>query len=1097
MELYDLIQAVSVYTPISTAEPMLVEGCRIASEAHRGFQRVTGEPFLNHALEVASILAAWHAPVPLVIVGLLHDIHSPEYSSEYDLDIVAQRLGADIHKRLQDTIQMNSFFRRIEKDFAAATEVTDVNGTGYHMTALLQQEQDVLAVKMADRVHNLRTISSLTPDFQERSARIGFNLLVPLAEKLGMANVKNEIENYSFAIINPTYYQMLQKHYAEMDIQEVHTIAEELQDVLRATIPDCQIHWSPTSLYTLYWRQMEHNRKLGKPIHTEPPPLKLVDAGMFIIVTSDESDCYRILGILHKRYQPVERHFRDYIGGPQENGYRALHTQIKHPSVNLLEIGIRTSIMHLVAEHGITARWWDVPQEFIPQLPKEAKLEGRDIQVHTPTGETRHMPKGATLLDFAYEIHTDLGCRCIGGLVNGEPAQLNQQLKMGDRVELILGGAEVEPTLQSLEYVKTAKASNSIRQWFSLNRRPEMLELGRKLLEKQLQFAGLDIGDGQLRQILTQLALKEHFLNWEDLLVSIAVRCHKVQKIVAQLRSIIVPNSTHTFTHLVGVHALSPKEDALMKHFAKCCNPMPSDDIIGRLDIHRKEQVLLIHKRGCIQIKGIKDIVVVPIKWDEPTESNYIVIVEALDRKGLAADLTRTITLLESFIQDMRAYRRPDGVMAEAQIVLGKTTATQRIRIQEELMKVPYVTHVELFLSSQLPSVAQPLIAHKPAYKPNPYGPKLALGPRFYGREMECQRITALLETQAQNTVILLWGQKRIGKSSLLLHLKEHAGEDFVPVFVDMQNVSDSTTIHFLRHLMLRIRDVLNENFPERANDINVPRLKNLCKDPLVLFDSFLTFVQKRLRGHQVALILDEFQCLWSLEESEVTRAAILNHLRSNSQHGRGMHLILSGGGLLSQLIKQPGTTSLLNTAYDVKLDCLELEAASQLIREGLSSVGTVTEEAVQYLLTITAGHPFYLQLLCWRLYDLAQESKAAITIETTMNLVQEWLSKTDSSRFQHLWEARTSASTQRNKVILSAIAQLGSDIHEVEYERLVDLVHAQIPEHELVQALEDLTNLGILRHHVIQYSIAVELFACWLRQHWPLELVLKEVSVL
>jgi len=1091
MDLDDLIQTVTSYTHTQDVEYILTEAYQIASDAHRGFQRATGEPFLSHAFKVAKILAEWHAPPSLVAIGLLHDIHSPEYSSEYDLDAVERRLGPEIFRSLQATIQLNGLFRYIEKDFA---RYADVNGIGNHMALILQQEPDLTAIKIVDRLHNLQTISSLTRGFQERAARIGFNLLVPLAEKLGMASVKNQLEDYSFEIIHPTYYQMLKLHYMKINHQEISDIAENLQAVIHKIIPNCEVRWSPSSLYTLYWHQVEHNVKLGKPINAEFPPIGLVDAGVFVVLTDDEIDCYRIMGILHKLYQPVERHFHDYIGSRKDNGYQSLHTQIKYSAGNLLNLCIRTHTMHLVAERGITARWWNVPEEFLPQLPKEILLEGKEIQVFTSIGETKNMPIRSTLLDFAYEIHTDIGHRCIGGLVNGEHAELHYPLKAGDRVELMLGGAEVEPRLESLSYVQTSQAANRIRQWFTLHRRLEMIERGQALLEKQLRLIGFDIGDAQLRQLLTQLALKEHFNTWEDQLVSIGVGRHKAPKIVAQLQSITSPQQTIT----VAVHALAPKEDALTKIYAKCCNPVMPDDIIGCLDHHGKERVLIIHDRECSQVKVGKEVVIVPVKWDdEPAESNYVVVVEALDRKGLAADLTKAITLLECSMQEFKTHRRPVGIMAEAQILLGKSTEAQRTRIQEELTKVAYVTHVELILSSELPPSTQQPVAQLLVHKPNPYGPKLALGPRFYGREIECQRISALLHNQSQNTAILLWGQKRIGKSSLLLHLNEHANSDFVPIFVDVQGVSDSTTTHFLRHLMLRITDVLKEKFPELAQDVTVPHLKRLRRDPLALFDTFLLFIQEHIQNHHIVLILDEFQCLWNLQELEVTRKAIFSRLRSNSQHGHGVHLILSGGGLLSQLTRHSGIAALFNTAYDVKLDCLGLDAASQLIRDGLTKVGAITDDAVQYLLSITAGHPFYLQLLCWRLYELAQESNTAITSEFTSAFVQGWLSKADSSRFQHLWEADTLVSTQKNKVILSALAQLGCNTCEIEYNHLASLIYPVISEQNLLQTLEDLTNLGILKHNHMHYAIAVELFACWLRQHWPLELVLKEAPLL
>ena len=257
-----------------------------------------------------------------------------------------------------------------------------------------------------------------------------------------------------------------------------------------------------------------------------------------------------------------------------------------------------------------------------------------------------------------------------------------------------------------------------------------------------------------------------------------------------------------------------------------------------------------------------------------------------------------------------------------------------------------------------------------------------------------------------------------------------------------------------------------------------------------------MSLVQERIQGHSIVLIFDEFQCLWSLQEAEVTLGSIFSRLRSNTQYGHGIHLLLSGGGLLGQFKKQPSITSLFNTAYDVRLDYLELTDASQLIRDGLTKVGSIDDGAVQYLLSVTAGHPFYLQLLCWRLHTIMQERDAPVTYEFTSAVVEEWLNKADSGRFQHLWESNTPLATQRNKAILSAIAQLEQNTKEIKYQHIADLVSPVIPEHDLVPGLEDLTQLGVLNHTSMHYAITVELFACWLRQHWPLELVFKELAL-
>jgi type I restriction enzyme M protein len=241
--------------------------------------------------------------------------------------------------------------------------------------------------------------------------------------------------------------------------------------------------------------------------------------------------------------------------------------------------------------------------------------------------------------------------------------------------------------------------------------------------------------------------------------------------------------------------------------------------------------------------------------------------------------------------------------------------------------------------------------------------------------------------------------------------------------------------------------------------------------------------------------MLDEFQCLNSLREEGATRSAIFYRLRSHSQHWQGIHLILSGGGLLSYLKDQSDITSLFNITHQEKLNCLGTESAGQLIKDGLSRVGNVTDNAITLLMNSTAGHPYYLQLLCSMLYDYAQEHRSVITSDVVSQRLREWLIVADASRFQHFWEGYDIPSTQRNKLILSALAQLGNAMHSVEFDRLIDAIGAAVSEYDLAQSLNDLSELGVLDHYQANYSIKVGLFGRWLHQHSSLKVALKEAS--
>ncbi|MBV8694810.1 MAG: HD domain-containing protein [Ktedonobacteraceae bacterium] len=1015
MDIDELIRNVTSYTCSSEVEAVLITAFQIASSVHCGFQRINGDPFISHPLAVAGILAEWHAPLPVVTTGLLHEIHKPNYSRGYDFADVQAKLGPDIFRLLHATINLNGLVTQIDRNFDAQVEVVNIQ---HHMTSMLQQEPDAVVIKLADRLHNMRTISALPRDFQERYARIGFNIMAPLADRLGMGIVKRLMEDYSFEIINPTQYKILEQHCADVTLhQDRQSVLVELLQLFSQPSSKYYVRWQPTSLYTLYRHQIEQNARHGKFIRAELAPLRIADAGSFIILTEEEEDCYRVLGMLHKHYQPIKGQFRDLIGVQKENGYRSLHTQVKHSSGNPLNIVIRTRTMDLIAERGITARWFNVAEELLPQLPKDSRHVEKEIQAFTPEGEVKDLPQGATVLDFAYNIHTEMGHSCAGALVNGEHTEIHRPLQNGDRIEIIADALSTQPSLDWLNHVRTAQAISAIRQWLLQHEYNAMLERGRTLLDQALQPLGLTSTDAQVCHLLTQSASKAHHLEGlEDLLASIGVGRFHVSKLVEQLKS-----------------------------------------------------------------KGVKP----------AHTTNYVASVEALNSPGLAHDLTAVISQSGLNMTSFSVYKRADGVMAEAHINFGKTTSTQRSRIQKALEAVPYVTHVEIIHSSFFASSTQQPSSLSARHS-NPYGPNVAKGSRFYGREVECERISTYLCDQPQNNAILLWGQKRIGKTSLVIRLQEQSQGKFLPVYIDVQGLKDGSTTQFLYQLMSCISLVLKEQLSYQ--EISAPALNKLRKDPLSYFDTFMKLTQEVDKQYPLVIILDEFQCLYSLREEMVSHSAIFSRLRSQSQHGHGIHLVLSGGGLLSQLVDQ-STASLFNITYDEKLGFLEEKAVYQLIKDGLAKVGNVTDPAIDLLLNLTSGHPYYLQLLCSTVYEQAQEKTRMITSDFVMQHTHEWLSKADKSRFQHLWEGYDTDSARRNKLTLSAMADITGRNEEVEYERLAESLHHVISEQQLVQTLEDLTSLGVLKQDCSTYAIEVKLFARWLRQHWPLALTMKEGS--
>ena len=1093
-ELRQLIEAVAAYADPLDTEKVLTGAFELAAKGHAGVKRISGQPYLDHPLAVAALLAQWRAPAHVVAVGLLHDLLNPEYSRGYTtdtqlLETVRPLLGSDVAQLLDAVLKLNMYMRDVESvDFYSQAEASNFRHT---MATYLSQDTEAIVVKIADRLHNMQTISALTRYFQERSADIGLNLLVPLIGFLGMGIVKRQMEDACFSITNPTFYSLLQQYYTDIAFQQdIASVSQELQQTFSALLPDCTVTWRPFSLYSI-WQDLKPN----KLVYTEPISLRVIDAGTFILMTRDEIDCYRALGLLHKRYPPLKGQLRDLIADRQENGYQSIHTQVKHSSGNLLRIAIRTRDMDVIAEYGFTARWRGVTTEFTPMLPGEKKsLEGK-IQVLTPMGEVKYLPQGATPIDFAYSIHTDVGHHCADVLINGERGDLFSPLQMGDRVEIIAGGPESGPTLDWLRHVKTTLAVNRIRHWLAIHHRSEMAERGRALLDRELQTLSLDTSDPQVHELLTRLARKEHKANVEDLLVSIGTERPQASHVVANLKSMrLISTRTPDYEEPnVGVHVLSPADAVLPRVFASCCEPAAGDEIVG---YRRNDDVLVIHKRSCTQLEDRDRLI--QVKWGAIP---YVLVVEAFNRPSLASDISTLVTRSGIDMQAFSAFKRDDGIMAEAHIYPGKTTIAQRDRLVKALEGIQSVTNVEVIQSSFFsppPYAPKPSAAFTSYHRPNPYGSGIAEGSRFYGRDLERERILSLLDHQGANTAILIWGQRRIGKTSFVLRLKEQAAGKFLSVYLDLQGLKDASTTQFLYRIMTSLAQALNQVLKEHKvnthQEITVPALNRLRKAPLAQFDTFMDLAQEITRFYPLVIMLDEFECLHSLREEEVSRSAIFNRLRSHSQHGQGIRLVLSGGGLMGHLSEQSDITSLFNVAHAEKLGCLEQEAAHRLIKDGLSKVGSITEPAITLIQNYTSNHPYYLQLLCSLLYDYAQENKSVITSDVASQRIREWLKNADASRFQHLWEGRSASSAARNKLILSALAQLGDTLHVVEYSRLLNTIGVAVAENDLVQSLNELSELGVLEHDHTNHFIKVDLFARWLRQHYPLDMALKEV---
>lgn len=1087
MELNALIKTVTEYAG-TAAEGPLTAAYSIAENAHEGYRRLSGEPYINHSLAVAAILADWHATPDVIAVGLLHDVLTPNYSHIHRRETIEHELLPEWLLLLDSITKLNSFIRRFEGDFNrdAGTSIEGELSREVNANILLHDalsiihDHNAFIIKIADRLHNLQTVASLDREHQQRTANVILNIFAPLADRFGMGKVKRSLEDQSFNIILPAYYSYLADLLASSKLNlEADSIASEIRQKLMSEHLECEIYWQPLSLYAMYQRQLQVNARHGQLPRDVPLSIQLEDTGSFVFLTDkDIQGCYQLIGELHRRYKAVDSQWHDYISTPQTNGYHAIHTQVIYANGHHINCVVRTHVMDVVADYGYTAHWrgWHIPEEYLPKLPAADRPAPGEIIVYTPQGDEKYLPHGVTPLDFAYEVHTDLGDHCTGARVNGKLVNMYSTLHNKDVVEILVS-ENASPNPEWLNHVATVHAMNRIRHALTILHHDEMEKRGRTLLDQALQPYHRTSSDREIISILTHIALKENLEEPDDVLVSLGAGRWPVKKLTSYIQGI---RSTRYVAPATPVKILALEYATLRYDFAHCCKPELSDAIVGHL---RKNQTLLVHTGSCSRIHHIKKLV--EVEWDStPPEPDYMVVIEALAKPALLAGIGRVLESLQ-IEAEITEHRRQDGILTDTELYLGHTTKLQRDFLLKEFKAISIIKNVGVIHISERKSLP----------RQNPYTLHPATGKQFYGRDDEYQRFVSLL-SENHNSTILLWGLHGIGKTSLLRHIEETEQDTFLPVYIDLLGCDGCTMTQFLYNLIQKIHSQLKAFDREAAHGIAVSRLNHFESDPIGGLERFLAKVHEHLNYRSLVVILDELQSLHALSDDKVSRTTLFNHLHSLSQQGTGLHFVLCGNGMPDNFLEQSGLTSLRASSQEMNLSYLREKDASRLITEGLTSIAVVEDEAVRFLLRVTASHPYYLQLLCYELFNELQKEQCEMTLPYTHSMLNRWIKESGNRAFLRVLDDVNADNMQKNKLVLSAIAKLGDENPLVSLDSLSKALGSSMLERDLLHSLDDLTTMAVLKHDYPNYSIEVELLARWLRQHWPLEKMLKGAYV-
>lgn len=666
----DILDAILEYNP--EADLDVVERAYVYSaRVHDGQIRLSGEPYLTHPLEVAAILTELKLDVESIAAGLLHDVIEDTHASEED---ITEMFGSGICHIVAGVTKLSKLnFQRSEERQAESIR---------KMILAMAEDIRVIFIKLADRIHNMRTLHFHTKEEKKVSiAQETFDIYVPLASRLGIYWIKKELEDTSFKYILPDEYDrihsLVAKDYSERE-QAVFIIKDQIKQQMEEAGIDCQVSGRYKQFYSIYTKMLKQGLSFEE----------VYDIIAFRIILDTVPQCYTVLGILHSTWQPIPKKFKDYIGVPKANMYQSLHTTIIGPEGERIEIQIRTREMDKVAKSGIAAHWsykegksydhhvgdtynWiqslienqeytSSPEEFMEAM--RINLFPDEIYIFTPKGEIINLPKNATPIDFAYAIHTEVGDQCTGAKVNGRLVSLAYKLKTGDTVEAIVSKGTY-PSKDWLNYVKTVKARSRIRHWIKSEENKRSLSLGRELCEKEFRRNDLNFKKLYLSDKMLKAAESFGLKTAEELVINIGYGKITPTRLVnkfAEPKEVVKEKSI--INKLIGKRSKKKNktfgvivrglDDVLVK-FGKCCQPVPGDAIVGYIT---QGQGVTIHASGCQNAFNKNPERIVDAVWDTEHEEKYPVeiLVHSFDRIGLFGALATDIGKNGANILDAR-----------------------------------------------------------------------------------------------------------------------------------------------------------------------------------------------------------------------------------------------------------------------------------------------------------------------------------------------------------------------------------------------------------------------------------------------------------
>ena len=703
----ELIRSVESYLPEDKVA--LVDMARLfAAECHNGQTRASGEPYVEHPIQSALLLANLHLDVTTLAATLLHDVME---DCGVTYDELKKRFGGDVARLVDGVTKLTRLdLRLMGKDDPQQTSPFQEDRLQAEslrkMLVAMAEDIRVVLIKLADRLHNMRTLEALSPDRRKAIAQETLDIYTPLAHRLGIWDIKWRLEDMAIRHLEPVKYKEISKMLsAKRDEREsyISRIAEIFNKELAAANLEAQVTGRPKHIYSIY-KKMQKYADQGKELS------QIYDLYALRVLVNTKADCYNALGMVHNLWHPLPGQFDDYIASPNENMYQSLHTTVMCEGGTPLEVQIRTYDMHETAEYGVASHWrykeggsgdlhFEDKMTWLRQLLEwqrevsgtEEFLESvktdlfRDqVFVYTPKGDIIELPSGATPIDFAYKIHTELGHRCIGSKVNGRLVPLDYQLNNGDTAEVVVTKAARGPSLDwlnsNLGYVRSASAQEKIRQWFRKQERSVKIQRGKEFLRKELKRLNMALDEAEVAGMF-KYETAEEFLSAlgsgaiaeNQVVYRLTAQQDKTQEEQKPLLPLSSPTS--------GVRVLGVGD--LLIRMGRCCNPLPGEEIIGYIT---RSRGVTVHKTNCPNLRNEDEMQrLVDVEWGQTTELYPVrVTIQAWDRVGLLRDMTTLVSEQRVNIAAVITTENPDGT-ATISLTLYTTGVGQLSRVFSKL----------------------------------------------------------------------------------------------------------------------------------------------------------------------------------------------------------------------------------------------------------------------------------------------------------------------------------------------------------------------------------------------------------------------------